>query len=343
MKKLILCLLLLFAFTSSAFAENISFSGTVVSSETVEVYADSTATVESIGVKAGQYVDAGDTLAILATTKVYSPLNGVVTALFAEPGDNAADAAAAWGSVMLLDEAAAFTVSADIEKAYSSLETQTIIPGETVYLRSRSAEERKGMGIVTAIDNTAYTVKGTQGNFVPGESVNVFRTSDFADASCLGRGTIARLAPTAVTAEGTIALVAVNAGSTVKKGDLLMETVSGSAASPILTAPIAGIIAQINLTQGSSATEGEAAFVFYPESTMQIECTVPEGDLRYIAVGDTVSVTFLWDDNRHYVGNVDSISAVPQDGTTNYTAIIAFEPDSDIRYGMTAMIEPIEQ
>ncbi len=340
MKKFLVWLLLLCMAMPGALAENVSFSGTVVSSETVEVYAEASALAEQVNVKAGQYVAEDDLLAVLSTTEVYAPISGVVSALFAEVGDDAADITASWGSVMLLDETVAFTVSADIEKAYDSLDTQLIVPGETVYLQSRSEESRTGAGIVTAIDNTAYTVKGTEGSFVPGETVEIFRTAALADESCLGRGTVARTAPTAITADGTIVFVSAEAGTTVEKGDVLMGTLSGTADSPLLSAPVSGMVAQVNLTQGSNVTDGEVAFVLYPEDAMQIEVTIPEGDLGYIAVGDAVTITFLWNENQSFAGMVESISTVAEEGTNNYTAIVAFEADETVRYGMTATVEP---
>ncbi len=344
MKKIMLWLVLLCLFAPAALAENVSFSGTVVAGETVEVYAFASALVEKVYVKAGQQVTEGDSLAALATTKVYAPLTGVVAARFADPGDDAATAATLWGSVLLLDENVTFTVSADIEKAYDSLETQSISPGETVYLQARSDDNRTGTGIVTAVDNTAYTVKGTAGDFIPGETVEVFRTADLSSKQCLGRGSVVRTAPTAVTAEGTIVSVAATAGNSVQKGDLLLETLSGTADSPLVTAPVSGMVAQVLLTQGSSATDGSAAFVLYPEGALQSECNVPAADLGYLAVGDRVSISFLWNEetSQPMNGTVESISAIPQEGTTTYTATIAFEPDETVRYGMTVTVTSAE-
>ncbi len=341
MKKTLIWLLLLCLVLPAALAENISFSGTVVPRETVVVYVHSSALVDDVPVKPGDAVGAGDTLATLRTDAVYAPVDGTVAAICGKPGDDAADVATRWGSVIALEEAVTFTVSADNTKAYDDLAAQNVTLGEAVWVQSRSDERRTGQGVIASIDNTAYTIRGTSGTFAPGESVSVHRAADFSEESCLGRGTVARVNPTAISGEGTIVSVEVTAGQQVSRGDLLFRTLPGSGDSDVLTAPISGVVAQVNLVQGSAAEENSAAFVLYPEDAMRIEAAIPEADLAYLCEGDRVSIAFLWNEDfsAPVAGEVLTISALPDENGA-YTAAIAFSADETVRYGMSVTITP---
>ncbi len=341
MKRILIWLILLCLALPTALAETISFTGTVVPDETVEVYVLSSALVDSVSVKPGDVVSEGAPLATLRTDAVYAPMDGTIAAIYGEAGDDAAAVAERWGSVLALDEQVTFTVSADNTKAYASLAAKNVTLGETVHLQSRSDENRIGTGIVSGIDNNTYTIKGTTGAFVPGESVDVFRSADLSEESCLGRGTVARINPTAVSGEGTIVSMAVTAGQSVRKGDLLFTTLPGSQYEEHLVSPVSGVIAQVNLTQGAAATENSVAFVLYAEDAMVIEAPIPEADLSYIGVGDQVSISFLWNEDSAapIIGKVESISAVA-DENGDYAATILFTPDTSVRYGMTVTIAP---
>ncbi len=341
MKKILLWLLLICLALPAALADDVSFSGTVVPSKTVEVYVDSSALVDCVSVKPGDMVSAGDTLATLRTDAVYAPMDGTVAAIFGAAGDPAEDVAARWGSVLALEETVTFTVSADNARAYDDLSTKNVVLGEEVWVQSRSDEERTGTGRIIAIDNTAYTVKGTSGTFAPGESVDIFRSSALSEKSCLGRGTVARTAPAAITGEGTIVSVAVTVGQQVHKGDLLFETLPGSQKARVLTAPVAGVVAQVNLVQGSAASADSVAMVIYPADAMVIEAAIPEADLSFLSVETVVAVSFLWNEDAEESVNcrVLKLSALPDENGA-YTATITVPYDETIRYGMTVTITP---
>ena len=73
-----------------------------------------------------------------------------------------------------------------------------------------------------------YNVNVLSGDFLLGETISIFRGESTASADRIGRGEINRKNPTAVTGSGSIVSIAVQNGDTVKKGDLLFETLDGS-------------------------------------------------------------------------------------------------------------------
>ncbi|MGN0184950.1 MAG: HlyD family efflux transporter periplasmic adaptor subunit [Aristaeellaceae bacterium] len=349
--------------TPCALAETISFTGTVAAKSTSEVYAPIGGTVESVHAVAGQQVRAGDVLATLATTKVYAPEDGVVTGLFAQAGDNAETVAQRYGAVLYIEGESVYTISASTDNAYNTTENKFVHVGENVYLSCYSDGSHSGTGVITAIEGTSYTVEVTSGEFLIGETVNVYRGESATTAARIGRGTLGRRNPTAVSASGSIVSIAVQDGDSVQKGDLLFETLEGSfdgyymSGSEIL-ATADGIVSQISLNQGGRLEKGSVAAVLYPEGAMQIQAQIAEANLGLIHVGDPVEIELNWNSDAEvrYTGVVSMISAIADSnasggsgesmsssGDVTYTVYIDFTPDADTRYGMTAVISTLDE
>ena len=347
--------------TPCALAETISFTGTVAAKSTSEVYAPIGGTVESVQAVAGQQVRAGDVLATLATTKVYAPEDGVITGLFAQPGDSADSVSQRYGAVLYIEGASVYTISASTENAYNTTENKFVHVGENVYLSCYSDGSHSGTGVITAIEGTSYTVEVTSGEFLIGETVNVYRGESATTAERIGRGTLGRRNPTAVSASGSIVSLAVQNGDAVQKGDLLFETLEGSfdgyymSGSQIL-ATADGVVSQVSLTQGGRLEKGSVAAVLYPEGAMQIQAQIAEANLGLIHVGDPVEIELNWNSDAEvrYTGVVSMISAIADSSATGgsgeiassgdvtYTVYIDFTPDADTRYGMTAVVSTLE-
>ena len=346
-----------------ALAETISFTGTVAAKTTSEIYAPIGGTVESVQAVAGQQVRAGDVLATLATTSVYAPEDGVITGLFAQAGDSAETVAQRYGAVLYIEGASVYTISASTENAYNSTENKFVHVGESVYLSCYSDGSHSGTGVITAIEGTSYTVEVTSGEFLIGETVNVYRGETATSTARIGRGTLGRRNPTAVSASGSIVSIAVQDGDVVQKGDLLFETLEGSfdgyymSGNEIL-ATGDGVVSQINLTQGGRLEKGSVAAVLYPEGAMQIQAQIAEANLGLIHVGDPVEIELNWNSDAEvrYTGVISMISAIADSsasggsgesmsssGDVTYTVYIDFTPDADTRYGMTAVITTLDE
>ena len=198
----------------------------------------------------------------------------------------------------------------------------------------------------------------TSGEFLIGETVNIYRGETATSTARIGRGTLTRTNPTAVSASGSIASIAVQNGDAVQKGDLLFETLEGSfdgyymSGSEIL-ATGDGVVAQIGLSQGGRLEKGSVAAVLYPEGAMQIQAQIAEANLGLIQVGDPVEIELNWNSDAEvrYSGVISMISAIADsssgegmDSSENvtYTVYIDFTPDADTRYGMTAVVSTLE-
>ncbi len=348
MKKTALALILALCLTgTAALAEPISFSGTVETGATLPVYAYAGGTAEEVPVRAGETVTADTVIARIRTTKVFAEEDGTVAAVFGQAGDNAETVANRYGAVMYLEGTYRLSISASISKAYDAPENDLVHPGEKVFLVSRAHTNMKGEGMVTLVDGSSYTVLVTEGDFLVGDNMGIYRDSGYTQATCIGRGNIERVSPTAVTGTGNIVSFAVQAGDTVKRGQLLFETVSGDfdgpeAVSAEIRAGTDGVIAELNVEKGSSVTAGSVAAVIYPAGTAWVRADVAEADLKELSVGQRMKVELDWNQDLgvSYEGRVEMISALGTQGeeSVTYPVYVSFVPDENTRYGMTALV-----
>lgn len=330
-----------------AFAETISFEGKVTAASTYELEAPLGGSVERLNLAVGQSVNAGDVAATLRTTKYYAGQDGEITAVFAQTGNDAAAVTSRYGAAIYLEGGVRFTINASLSNAYSTIENTYVHAGQIVYLAGKNNTDHVGTGIITVLDSGSYTVEVTEGDFIVGESVNVYRENTLRDAVRIGRGNVARRLPEMTAGEGTIVNLAVKAGQTVKRGDLLMETLTGTAADLTvngnsITVGVDGVVAEVKVKQGDAVTADMAIATIYPNDAMQIEGLVSESELANVKVGSKVHVTLSWneDDEVSYDGEIVMISAVPDASTeeTSYNVTVTFMPDANTRYGMNATV-----
>ena len=185
-----------------------------------------------------------------------------------------------------------------------------------------------------------------------GETVAIYRDSAYSNESRIGRGTVERTTPVAVNAEGSVLRLHVKAGDIVERGELLLETVSGTldglyAPETKVVSDRKGVIASVDADNGAAVEKGAKIATIYPEDQMQVKMVISEADLPDVRVGGAASIEFNWDaDNgRRYEGTISSISYLsekPAEGTSSqgaqYVAYIDFEPDETVRIGMTVVV-----
>ena len=345
MKRTMMILLALLLAVGAAHAESLSLNGTVEAGVTIPVYAPIGGTVENVSVEKGMRVSEGGTLFSYRTEKVYASEDGTITGVFAKAGDDAETVTEKYGADLYIEGATLYTVSASTSKAYSSVETTLIHTGENVWVLCRTDSSRKGTGIVTAIDGTNYTVLVTDGRFIAGDSVAVFRDEACTDTLRIGRGTVARVNPTAVTATGAIVNVAVKDGDQVKRGDLLMETLSGTfegyeMTGTAVTAAEEGVITSISAEAGATVSKGDVVAQIAPISGMRIEASISADDRAALKAGDRVSIELEADESKTYEGTVKYIAEMPEEDAeeVTYKAVIDFTPDEDVYFGMAVVV-----
>ena len=344
---MVLCLL-----SAAALGDTISFNGTVEPAGTELIYAPLGGVVEEIPVEAGERVTADTVIAKIRTTKVYAPEDGTVTAVYGQAGDSAESVAEKYGAVMYLEGKDRYSISASTSRAYEIKENYIVHSGEKVYVVARNRTTYKGEGIITAVDGSSYTVLVTSGDFYVGDSMDIMRDEDYNQTSRIGRGNIERISPTAVTGTGSIVSYAVKAGESVKRGQLLFETVEGVPAGlemkgTEILAGVDGVLAELKTEKGTTVTQDSVIATIYPRDAVRVAAQVPEADLKELSVGQKVKVELDWNQDQgvSYEGTVEMISSLGTVGeeSTTYPVYVRFTPDENTRYSMTAMITTLEQ
>ena len=358
MKRLGVCLgiaLLLMGFASA----EVSFTGTVVAGETLPILASYGGQITDIQAEAGQMVAEGQILGEVGTTRNYAPVEGTVTGLNLAEGDKTEDITERYGASLYIEPTNRYTIKATSAKAYNSSENQYVHLGERVYLKCVKNGVHRGTGMISALTEKGYNIEVTGGEFSMQETVEVFRSGDYAKESSLGRGTVGRTSPVAVKGTGSALKIYVQNGDFVERGELLFETVDGTldglyAPSGKIISPGNGIVSSIGKTRGETVTKNEVLMKIIPTDSLRVEFLVQEADLFLIREGQKVEMTLYWDTDsgRTYRGEITRISHMQEatkEGSTVTTdrkyfkAYASIQADAQMRAGMTVLVNVAEE
>ena len=336
----------------------ISFEGKVVSSESVAVLAPFGGLVDSVGLRVGDPIKLGDSVANISTTKVYATSDGTISGVFAREGDATDGVVERYGAVVYIEPTNRYKIAATTEKAYNSSDTKYIHIGEKVYVSCSKDGTHTGTAVVTGLSdvdesgNTPYKLEVTGGDFYMAETVGIYRSKDYSAESRIGRGTIQQTSAIAVKGSGSVLKMHVSDGDKVERGELLFETVDGAldglyAMDNEIVSNVSGIVASVDAKPGDSVSKGSKLITVYPDGTFQIEVKVSEMDLNSIHEGDKVSIEFEFDADGELRldGTVVSISRVnvTEEGASaassaEYSAYISFEENDQVRLGMSVVV-----
>lgn len=331
------------------------FAGEVTASNTQVIAAPFGGMVEKVSVRVGDSVKIGDPIAVVETTKVYAETDGTVSGVFASEGDSADGIKTRYGGLVYIEPINRYTLSCSTEKAYNSSENRYIHIGESIYLKCTKDGSHQGRGVVTGLDekdDDKFTVEVTGGEFYMGETVDIYRSGDYANASRIGRGTVGRTQTVAVNAEGSVLKMHVKAGDTVERGELLFETVRGTldglyAPEKQVVSDVAGVIATVDAGNGATVEKDAKIATIYPNNAMQIKMVISEADLMDVTVGGKAEIEFNWDADggRRFEGTISSISYLSEkkddsaaSQSAQYVAYVDFTPDETVRIGMTVIV-----
>lgn len=345
MKKALILFLAMMLFIVPALAESATLEGTVVAIRSAAVLAPASGVVQEVLVQPGDSVNAGEAVAALMETVTYAEISGVVR-VCGEVGENAETVVSRSGAVVYIEPEVCYTISASTKNAYELLANKIIVLGETVYVRSTNDTTRTGVGRVTAISDSSYTVEVSEGNLAVSDSVYLYRSSDYAATSRIGKGTATYCYPVAYTGTGALSRIMVEDGAAVSKGTPLFATVGTAAAfSGSVTSAVSGTVATVDVTPGTAVEAGALVATVYPADATRLEILADEYDLRHISVGMDVTLTFA--NGVTAQGRVESISGVPyvsgtteedSDDTVYFPVYVTFQTDAPIAFGMTARV-----
>ncbi len=148
-----------------------------------------------VRVRVGDSVKIGDPIATVETSKTYASTDGTVSGVFAREGDSADGVKTQYGALVYIEPINRYTLECSTEKGYNSSENRYIHIGESVFLKCTKDGSHQGRGVVTGLDekeDNKFTVEGDRRRVYMGETVDIYRSEDYASASRIGRGTVGR-------------------------------------------------------------------------------------------------------------------------------------------------------
>ena len=329
------------------------FEGNVVATETVLVTSPYGGALETVPVRQGQRIEAGDTIATMQTTKYYASEDGIVCGIFAEIGDALSTSEA----LLYIGQTDQYTISCSTNKAYVSQDTKYVTIGETVYIIGVTDDDCYGEGIVTKVDQESYTVETTSGEYYLEKNVYIYRDADYTTELRLGRGTIYRLDETPIYGSGSLMKLYVENGETVTRGQLLFETISGEMAysasgDGVITSDVTGVVSELNIAVGDTVSKDSILMTVISDDSYEIEFLIDEDLLSSVYIGQPASIVFDWSEDvggpiDGVVTRISYTSETPDStndsiSETQFRGYLSFMADDSVKQGMSVTIETID-
>lgn len=339
---ILMCLMILsLPLAAGAEGGGLILTGKVEARDSVTVTAPFGGQVKDFSLRAGDRVSKSDTLMTLNTIKVYAPSDGTVRGIFAQIGDTASFVQSQYGGLCYIEPENELIVRSAASQGYDSAENRIIHLGETVYLDTTNNNDHEGVGRIISLEGDAYVVEITEGSLELRDNVNIFRDEEYDGESRIGRGNVERTGAIAVSGEGSVLYVAVKDGDSVKRGDLLFEMVSGTldglmTTSASVRAPQDAIVTGIAVTAGQNVAKDQPMATLARMDKLQLVCSVSEIDMAKVKAGDTVRVTYdgISGESDGTVTGISSVGSVSDD-YTEYEVYIDLEANDALRLGMS--------
>lgn len=352
MKRFVSLLLTMLLFLTPAMAQEdtLILTATVETAQTVALKAPASGELAPFTVRTGDVVSAGDVLFTVEPVRVYAPIDGTVSAVFAQAGDVASGVTGRYGAILYIDYEERWQVQGNTRTGANRAQNRDVRIGQQVWLRSNN-EENFADGLVTAVDyaSGSVTVQVIGGDLVYNHTIKVYRTPDYDYESLIASGSLSTIAPYAVSASGTITDVAVRSGDAVKAGDYLFSYVPdelaperrGAKDATAVKAEDHWIVTGVNVQAGASVQKGQTLLTAVPLGGYELAAQAEEDVVGRIAAGDVFTVCFEELDVEPVEATVLSVSPLGSAGgdVSTYTVRLSFDAPEGVWPGMHATVE----
>lgn len=322
----------------------VTANGVVESGNVYQVTAPFSGVLLPFDWELGDSIEAGETLFELDTVKIYSPVDGVVRAIFAEEGDLCEDTIGLYGMIACIEKKNDQIAECSTSGAYNDEENRLIHVGETVYFEQSNDKDNDGEGRVISVDGSNYVVELTAGDFENGDSIKLYRDEKMGTKSCIGTGTVARAADVTVAGSGRVLRRAVSEGQQVKKGQLLFELAAQDAAADVEDAEIkasqSGALEVAQIVSGQQVYKGQLLARIHDLTNLNVVAEVDEIDLDRIHPGDTLVIELDRYPGEQFTGTVTDIAQIgkAKQNATYYDVTLSFTTNLEVLPGMNATV-----
>lgn len=294
-----------------------------------------------------------------AGSKVYTieaPVAGRVMALYAQKGDDALAVFRREGAVAVISTDGRMKVTLE-----SNARLTTALNDRVTVVSEEAGVNVEGTVTNLTHQSTHATITILSDELPWGAPVKVYAQ----DGALLGEGTLEINKPMAVSSYGgTINTVSVKVGDTVKRGHTIykledspltltienlrlqreaaaleLETAKEQRENLIVVAPCDGVIATVDVTEGTEITSGTLLMSILEGEEMSLTIAVDELDVVSVEQGQKVLITVDAFSDEEFSGEVLKIAPVGTNsgGVTTYDVQLAFEAEgTGVRSGMNA-------
>jgi len=327
------------------FVQEVSVSGKVVASQSVDLAFDTTGRITSVPVEVGDRVYAGQTLATIGTDVLLADLRAAKVELEEIKREQATVVESAYQTLLSDD----LTAVPDSSYGVSAPVLTGLYQGGEGSYRIRFLEEHtntgdfelrvfglESLGPIEVEENQPTTL-GTHGLYI-----------DFPDALSTYEDTMWHIAIPNTKGSSYVSNrraydEAISAREkAIANAETKIASIQTEIAERTLRAPFTGVVTVVEAERGAIASPGELAISLQSDDTLQIESFVPEVNISQIAVGDTASVTLdAYGEGVLFEAKVVSIDPAEtvRDGVSTYRAVLEFGADDmRIKSGMTANV-----
>ncbi len=303
-------------------ADSFVFEAKVTAAEEITAELPFEGKAAEIYVQAGQRVSKGDKLLTMEASNLVAKEAATVEAVFAEVGMDGKFIEETYHAAVFLRPIRPLYVLATVKGAVQTKENTTYTRGEILYIKDAKSQHT-GTGRIININTWKYTVEILDGNLEEGDSVKLYRDSEYADKTRVGNGTVKYFDLTAMNLDGFIISVKVNAGDTVQPGDVLLTYAASQSLdvyadddSIVLktdksTATVTlAHIDDLHLTASLSALE---VSLLEARSTLTI---TQDGNPDFVAEGTVEFISSIADDSGNYEVRLSCPIDTPRIGAT---------------------------
>lgn len=302
------------------------YTGVTAALETVNVASETAGTLAALDAEVGQRVSAGQPIMTLSSQRAFAAADGTVSLVEAGEGDDVD------GTVLEIAPIQRYTIHCIVTQAYQSVENTLVHAGETLYARCTQDGSHRAVGTVYDVDGSTYKILTTGGELYLGETVYLYRGTDFTAVQRVGIGTVVATDPTAYEDSGKLARLCVTEGDLVERGQLLYEVDGGDVASPV-----SGIVTAIDVQPGESVVKDQIVAHVVPDGQVGVQVRVDETEAARIQPGMEVRLSFASvPEGTTVSGTVVDCSWMDADGT--YLVRIRPEIDVGLPLGMSVTV-----
>lgn len=291
------------------------FDGKVSEGMTHFLKAPYTGTVSKIYTETNMAIAKGEKLMELEPQTCYSPVDGIVGASLAKPGDNLSTIKEVRKASLFIDTLDQGIATCTHYYASQGYEYSIAHLGETVYLQARKDRTQTGVGEIISRDEKNYVVSIREGNIRYGERVFVYRDPNFDAKKRIGSGKTSRINPVAVNAEGVMIDLLVKPGDTVKSGDPLFTytTSSYNGEDSTITMPSDGIITKLEKKLSEKAEIESVLANYIVNEEKFIIAKVSEIEANSFKIGHKLYASAQSAGVKDIECEIFAISAIPDD------------------------------